>query len=304
MSAVIPALAPIFLLIVLGYGLRRAGFVPESFWPAAEKMTYYVFFPCLLATTMAGADLDLLAVLPMAAALLGGVLATVALLALVRPVWRVDGPGFTSIVQGGIRPNTYVGLAAADVLFGAEGLALAAIGIAVVVPLVNVVAVSALARFGDGAAGGLRATLRAIVTNPLILAVLLGLALNLTGLPLPPPVGPMAEVLGRAALPVGLLAVGAGLDLPAVGRAGRHVFLASAFKLVVTPGVTAALCLAFGVGGMPLAVAALYNGLPTSASSYVLARQMGGDATMMAGIITATTLAAMATLPLLLMLIG
>jgi hypothetical protein len=121
MSAVIPALAPIFLLIVLGFGLRRAAFVPEAFWPAAEKMTYYVFFPCLLATTMAGADLDLLAVLPMAAALVGGVLATVALLVAVRPAWRVDGPGFTSIVQGGIRPNTYVGLAAADVLFGSSG---------------------------------------------------------------------------------------------------------------------------------------------------------------------------------------
>jgi predicted permease len=304
MTAVIGALAPIFGLIVLGYAMRQGRFVPLEFWPAAEKVTYYVFFPALLVHSLGTAALDLEALLPMVGALAGGVLATGAIVLALRRAWGADGPAFTSIFQGAIRPNTYVGLAAAAGLYGEAGLTLAAIGIAVVVPLVNLMVVPVLARHGAGADPRLRAVALGIVTNPIIIAVALGLALQLLGLRLPPLLGPMVEILGRAALPVGLLAVGAGLDLKAARSAGRHVGLGTAAKLVAAPGLTALGCWLLGVDGLQLAIAVLYNALPTSASSYVLARQMGGDATLMAGIITVTTIAAALTLPLVVLLAG
>lgn len=307
MASIVPALVPIFLLIVLGYAMRRGRFVTVEFWAGAEKSTYYIFFPSLLFENLVTAELDIRAVLPMAAALAGGVLLTGLLLLALRPVWRpggtpVEGPAFTSIFQGAIRPNTYVGLAAAASLFGHSGLTLTAIGIAAVVPLVNVLAVIVLARHGAGSDPSLKGTLLGIVTNPIIVSVILGLAANAAGLPMPPVVGPTLHILGTTALPVGLLAAGAGLDLAAASRAGRHVGLAAAGKLILCPALTGALCLAFGVGGVALAVAVLYNALPSSASSYVLARQMGGDAALMAGIITATTIAAAVTIPLMLTL--
>ena len=296
------ALAPIFALIVLGYGLRRITFVPDSFWPAAEKSIYYLFFPCLLFSELATADIDLGALLPMGLAMMAAVVTMAALLIGLHRIWRLPGPPFSSVFQGGIRPNSYVGLAAAFGMFGQQGVALTAIGIAFVVPTVNVLAVAILVR--HGASGGVARldVVRGIVTNPLILAVVAGVLWNLTELPLPPVIDTMLEILGRASLPLGLLAVGAGLDLAAARHGRYRVGASSAVKLLAVPALTAAFCLAFGVTGMAATVAVLYNALPTSASSYVLARQMGGDATMMAGIITLTTLVAIVTIPLMLAL--
>lgn len=302
MSAIIEALAPIFLLIVLGYSLSRRRLVADAFWPAAETITYYLFFPCLLFHSLATADLDWPAVLPMAGALAGGILATYALLVLaVGPRRAGGGPALTSVVQGGIRANSYIALAAAANLYGDAGTALAAIAIAVVVPLVNLLSVAVLARHGNGGQAGIGPLIRGIVSNPLIAAVLGGIAWNAVGWPLPVVVEPLLQILGRAALPVGLLAVGAGLSLAAARRAWPQITVAAAAKLAVVPAVTLALCLAFGVDGLAAVIAVLYNANPTAASAFVLARQMGGDSPLMAGIITASTLAAAATVPLALL---
>ncbi len=308
MTELAAALVPTFAIIVLGALLRHRGFLPEVFWPGAERLTYYVLFPCLLAVSVADAELDPGALLPMAGALVFGVLGMAALLLASRPLLAVAGPAFSSIFQGVIRPNTFVGLAAAYGLFGPEGVTLIAIGIASVVPLVNVLCVAVLVRYGDtgraAVRNGVATTAIALATNPLIMAVGIGLALQLSGIGLPPLIGPVAEVLGRAALPVGLLAVGAGLDLRAVRRAGGLVGLGTVAKLLVTPGLTLLGCALLGVDGLQAAVAVLYNGLPTAASAYVLARQMGGDAVLMAGIITASTIAAAATMPLVVIVAG
>ena len=297
MMPVVEALTPIFALILLGWAMRAREFVPSALWPAAEKLTYYLFFPCLLIGSLAGADIDAAAVLPMAAALALGVIATTVLVLATRPAMTVSGPVFSSVLQGAIRPNTYVGLAAAYGLFGEEGVTLAAIGIAVVVPLVNILSVLALARFGDGADSTARGMAMGVFT------VIIGLILNATGLTLPMAVGPTVEILGRAALPVGLMAVGAGLDLKAAARSARWVTASVALKLAVAPALTLAACLALGVTGAQLVVAVLYNALPTASSAYILARQMGGDSTLMAGIITATTLCAGITIPAMLILL-
>lgn len=299
---VLDALAPVFLLILLGYLIRWRRFVADGFWSAAEKLTYYIFFPALLLESMVNADLRIGDLMPLIAALAGGPGITAVLLLATRRLWTVDGPAFSSLFQGAIRPNTYVGLAAAASLFGPQGVTLAAIGIATVIPLVNVLAVIVVQRFGAGQDASPKQIAIGIASNPLIVSVLAGLILNLAGFGLPPVLGPLLGILGDVSLPLGLLAVGAGLDFGAVRRGIGRVTAGSTLKLVLVPGVTAALCLAFGVGGMPAAVAILYNGLPTSASSYVLARQLGGDSPLMAGIITATTIAAAATIPSLMLI--
>jgi len=296
------ALAPIFALIILGYVLRRIRFVPYEFWPAAEKSIYYLFFPCLLINELAGAEIDLGALLPMGLAMVAAILvATIAMLVGHR-FWHLPGPVFSSVFQGGIRPNSYVGLAAAFTMFGQQGVALAAIGIAFVVPTVNILAVAVLVRQGTTGTVSNLAIARGIASNPLIIAVVAGVVINLSGFALPPVIGPMFEILGRASLPLGLIAVGAGLDLAAAHRGLYRVGVSSFIKLFAVPALTAAACLGFGVTGMEATIAVLYNALPVSASSYVLSRQMGGDATLMAGIITFTTLAAIVTIPIVITL--
>jgi malonate transporter len=303
MTTILIALVPVFLLIVLGWGFRHFAFVPASFWPPAEKLTYYVFFPALLFINCARAPLSGGEVGTLA---LGMGLATslVAGLALIwKPLLKIEGPAFSSLFQGTIRPNTYVGLAAAVALYGKSGLALTAVCVAVVVPLVNLFAVFAMIRFAHPQWPGWAALIRPVLTNPLIAACLLGLAVNWLGIPLPPGIDRLLDILGGASLPIGLLAVGAGVDFEALRRAGGPVLAASFTKLLVLPLTTLGVLLALGAGGEARGVALLYAALPCSASSYVLARQMGGDSPLMANIISVQTIAAALSMPLLLILL-
>ncbi len=303
MLAIVLVTLPIFALIFLGAGLRRLGAFGEAFWRGAERLVYYVLFPPLLFTTLAGADFAALAAGELALAMIAGAGALMLALALLRPVLGVEGPAFTSLAQGALRQNTYIGFSAAVALFGPEGLAAAAIWVAAVTPIVNVYCIAALARHGSGARAGPGAVVRAVAKNPLILASAAGAAVNLAGLALPPVVDEVLAILARGALPLGLLAVGAGLDFAAVRRGGRALPLAVVLKLAVLPLFVFAAFQAFGIGGLGATVAILIAGLPTAPSSYILARQLGGDARLLAGIIAVQTALSMVTLPLMLTLL-
>ena len=310
MTPVIESLAPVFLLIVLGYALRRKRFLSEGFWEGADRLTYFVLFPALIIHTLARADLANLAISGMALALAVPVLLIAFALSLARPYFQSrghDGPAYTSLFQGAIRPNTFVGLAAAAALYGEAGLTLAAVAVVVLTPLVNLLSASTLARHAVNEYAGARAQILLIVTNPLILASLAGIGLNLGGVGLPGIAAPLFDTLGRAALTLGLLSVGAGL-FPMAGRSDEGSPLSAlgiscTAKLVLLPVLTAAFLHLFGVQGMTAAVAILFAALPTSATAYVMARQLGGDHSLMARIITVETLAATCTLPAALILL-
>lgn len=300
MHAILSALLPTFALIVVGYVLRERRFLPDSFWPGAEKLTYFITFPALLFSNTAKADLGSLPLLGIATAMLGTIAICTVLILVARPVLKVSAPTFSSLVQGAIRPNTYIGLAVAAALLGTHGLTVTALCVALVVPTVNVISVLACAHLGENdRKPGVLSLLRDVAKNPLLMACVLGSLFNVLGIGLPPIIGPFLEVLGRAALPIGLLAVGAGLDLSAARRAGFPVGVSSVGKLVLSPAIAAGLCLMLGLPDIELAAVVLYAALPCSASAYVLARLMGGDAQMMASIITVHTLLAIITMPVI-----
>lgn len=303
MVGIAAALAPVFIVILTGFVLKRRRLVPDAFWQPAEQVTFYLFFPSLLVTNIAAAELGSLAVVPMLAAVLLAIAVVVAGCYAVRPLLRLSGPSFTSLLQSSVRPNVYVALAAAAALYGHPGVTLMSLCLAAVIPTVNVISVIVLVRYGSAAAAGpgqWRRLAIPVLSNPLILACLLGLTLNAAGIRLPPPIGPTLEILARASLPIGLLAVGAGIELGAIRAATAAVGTASALKLLALPLLTLLLCLVIGVDGVARAVAALSASVPVSASAYIMARQMGGDRAVMAGAITATTVLAALTMPLVL----
>ncbi len=303
MLAVLGAMVPIFALIVVGLLLRRYGPYGDGFWLPAERLNYFFLFPALLFMSLATVEIAEVELLPMAMAMAGAVVLMSAATYGVPRLMPIQDPSFAALFQGAIRVNTYVAIAVAAALYDSAGLTLVSAGVAVVIPLVNVLSVLVLSRHGTGAVGRGPGALRQIARNPIILACLAGIVLNLVGLDLPGVVARFLEIVGRAALPLGLLSVGAGLDLGAARGAGRAVGVATLLKLLALPFLTAVLCLILGVHGMTAAVAILFNGCPSSASSYILTRQLGGDHRLMAGIITVQTLAGMVTLPLLLVLI-
>jgi hypothetical protein len=304
MLPIVLAILPIFILIFLGTGLRRSGVLGEGFWRGAERLVYFVLFPPLLFTTLAGADFTALAAGELALAMVAGAGALMVLLSASRPLLGIDGPAFTSLAQGALRQNTYIGFSAAFALYGTDGLAAAAIWVAAVTPIVNVYCIGLLMRHGTAAEPGARAVTLAVLKNPIILASVAGAGVNLAGLALPSVADEVLAILARGALPLGLLAVGAGLDFAAVRKGGRALPLAVVAKLAVLPLFVLVSLQAFAVTGLGATVALLIAGLPTAPTSYILARQLGGDARLLAGIITVQTACAMVTLPLVLTLFG
>lgn len=286
-------LFPDFFLIVLGLLLRRRMQLGDHFWNGLERLVYFILFPALLLNSISRARLDWSTMGPLVA---GGVLAMGAGMLLMLPLrWQAKRHewSFASFFQCGFRFNTYIGLAAAGLLLGNEGVALLGMVVGVAVPVANLAAVWALARQGGGSIW------REIGRNPLIWATIGGLLLNTLGW-LPPK--PVQQVLGRladASIALGLLTVGAALRLNALHQrlrwaAGYTVLV----KLLLMPMVTIGLGLALGLQGEGLKVLVLFAALPTASSAYILAMRMGGDGASVAWLISSSTLGAMLTLPL------
>lgn len=307
MIQIVGALVPVFLVILIGYGLTRFRFATPDDWSHAERVVYFVLFPALIMSSIANADLSGLPILPFAATLILTLAITASLLSILRRTLGarlgLQGPAYSSVYQGSLRWNGFVALAAVAVIFGDKGVAVAALAIAIMVPILNVMSVIALTRHAGRDVPNIGNILKTIARNPLIISSLTGLALNITGIGLPDPLGTTASLIGRAALPIGLLAVGAGLDLKAVASNKGLVVLACSIKLILVPVLIAVLASLFGIEGMTRDILILCGTVPTASSAYVLARQLGGDHTLMAAIITGATLAAIVTMPLMLFLL-
>jgi predicted permease len=301
--SILGALVPIFIVIMSGYGFRRLRFPGDDFWPYVERFTYYVLFPCLLLQRTATASLDPQTVAPMAGALLAATLLMAGLLLLIRPWWSGGPAAFTSFFQGGIRFNTYVGLSAAYALFGEQGLTLAAVAIAVLIPFVNFLCVSVLVVFAKPGRSNWKSIVMEIVRNPLILACTAGIMLNISSIGLHQGVSDTLNIFGRASLPLGLLAVGAGLDVASVRSAGKIVMLSCLLKLLVLPVGMWTASQVLNVDTTATVIAVLFAALPGSASSYILARQLGGDSLLMASIVTVQIVFSMLTLPVVMALL-
>jgi len=307
MQLVIAALLPVFILIVLGIVLKRTLMRLETQWHGLEQLTYFVLFPMLLVQTLVKADLSNVPVAGVGGALmLATVLMALFCLAL-RPLlarFDIDGPAFTSIFQAATRFQTYVALSVSRNLYGTAGLALASVAIVAVVPLTNVLSVLVLAKYASPEKQSARAIAMNVVKNPLIWACIFGLLLNVTHLPLPKLWHEVADALGRSSLAIGLLVTGAGLHLEGLLRLNIAAAIGVFLKLILMPVLGIAMALWFGLTGQNLVIVAACSAIPASSSAYVLARQMGGDAPLLAQIITLQTILAAITMPIAIALVS
>ncbi|WP_074777738.1 AEC family transporter [Halopseudomonas bauzanensis] len=300
MTQLLASLWPLFALILGGYVLRRAGFPNAEFWPGAERINYFVLFPALLFSSLAGAPLNSPALARVA--LCVGVVLGVAWLGLIvlRRWLRWPAARFGVFVQSTLRFNTYIGLATVGALFGGEGLTLMALLLAITVPAVNILSVQALT---SGGSLNRRAQLLILLKNPLILACLLGVAANLSGLRLGGGMDNLLTLLAASSLPLGLLCVGAALQPQNLHGETRALLISTLVRLALMPLAAWLLVGLLGMPTMERVTLVLFFALPCAPTAYVLARQYGGDAHLMAGVITLQTLLAMLTLPVLLLLV-
>ncbi|HKM15196.1 MAG TPA: AEC family transporter [Marinospirillum sp.] len=302
MLSLVHALGPVFMVILIGALLKKIRFPSIEFWPQLERLVYYFLFPAMLATRLALADFSGVAVGRVLLAVFLLLIAMTLLLVILRRFISRSGPEFTSIYQGGIRFNTYVAIAASAELFGGLGLALAAVIMAVMIPLLNILCVFIFSLYAGEERMNARRTFITVIKNPLILGCLLGIFLNITGIGMPGWTQPVMEIISRAALPLGLLAVGVALNLEALRSASKALFYSNLAKLLIMPLVAVGISLLLKLEVQEQAMLVLFAAMPTATSAYILARQLGGDAPLMAAIVTAQTLVAMVTLPLVIYL--
>ena len=290
---------PLFALICLGFLLAWRRFPTADFWPAAERFNYFILFPALLVASLAGAPVRDPALLRLGGAAVAMLCLAAALMLLARWLWpRPVPPGrFGPALQGVIRFNTYLGLAVTAALAGPGGLERAAVVLAVAVPLVNLLSILALSGGGLAVAGR-------VLKNPLILACLLGLALAWSGVGLPYGSLRVLELMGQASLPLGLLCVGVALRPAALRRDVLAIGANSAVRLLAMPALAAWVGAVFGLGGTEALVLVIFAAIPTAPTAYVLTRQLGGDGTFMAGLVTAQTMAAVVSIPFVLEIFG
>jgi predicted permease len=288
---------PVFLLIAAGYIMKQRGFPGDGFWPGAEKINYFLLFPALLFSSLAQAPLSNPALPRVLVAVLASLgVCSVAMLA----AWRLRRwpPARCGVLaQGVLRFNTYLGLAVVGSLFGKPGLVLAAVIMAVYVPVVNVLSVLAF-RAGRGAS--LTSLLLPITRNPLILACVAGAAFNLCGLELKWGADKLLAFLSSTSLPLGLLSVGAALNLRELRGELAALMANSLVRLIGVPLVAALCAHLLALPRLESAILILFFALPTAPTSYVLARQMNGDSHLMAGIITLQTMLSAISLALVL----
>jgi malonate transporter len=302
---VISALLPVFLVIMLGYYLRRRALLDASAWRGLENLCYFVLFPVLLVKTLAVAAIGSAEIARFSSALLFAIVVMSALLLLAYPVlhryFGVSPAAFTSLVQGATRWHGFIALSIVCLLLGDAGVAYMAVTMAVIIPPLNIINVIVLAHYGD-AEGNLPQVFRKLLKNPFIIACAVGSFLNISGLGLTPLLYNVADIIGSGALGIGLLTVGAGIHLSGIRDHRGLVVFGALLRLVGMPALMFTGCLLFGVEGLPRTVAMLAAAVPTAAASFVLARQMGGDAPLMANLITLQVIGAVVTLPLVIWL--
>lgn len=304
--SIIAILAPIFGIIILGYILRRKNFPGQSFWQPTEQVTYYVFFPALLIHKISSAPLITGGFAKLIGASVTAVLCISFFLFIFRRFLKKDGPAFSSVFQGAVRFNTYIGLTIILQLYGSAGMLTAGVIMATLIPLVNVLSVYVLINYGRMrlSNSNSRPVIGNSARNPIVIACLVGILLNVSNTKPPDAITLFLEILGQAALPLGLLTVGGSLRFGAIKKTGQHIVGASLLKLVVMPVVMWFFCYLFKVPTSFTAIAMIFAALPGSALSFILSKQLGGDSRLMANITTVQTCLSIITLPILLSLIS
>lgn len=300
MITTLNAIAPIFLIILIGYILYRTAIIGEQVWSAIEHICFYLLLPFLIIRTLSRANLGSVPIidftLVIIVAILGMSASLILAYSLLRKQYPAGGPSFTSVFQGATRFHGFVALAIIGPLYGDEGVTLAAIALAIMVPLLNTISVIILSVYGHGAQSvEPQKILKQILKNPLIIACTVGLLFNLTGIP--DIVFNSVEIIGNGGLGLALLAVGAGMRPSQAARDKLLIFIGVFIRLIGMPVIVILMAWLVGLEGLPRTIAIIAGAVPTAASSYVMARKMGGNAELMSNIVTFQIISSFITLP-------
>ncbi len=302
---VVNTLAPVFLIIILGVLLQKISFLSPQLSRESNRLVYWVGLPCLLFNETATVSIASGSALRVSLVLVVGCFGCIILAYLISRLLHLSGSSEGAFVQAAFRGNlAYIGLpvvsyalsqapdtSAVASLSGEQLQSLAVLSFAPLVPLYNAMAVLVLVTGSHRSQPSPWLTLlRSIVTNPLLLACLLGLGWTATGLLFPPWLDNTCQTIGQMSLPLALLSIGVSLATTRVSGQVALSVLATLLKVAGAPLLGVLLANWMGLSAAERTIALLYLACPTAVASYIMAEQLGGDETLTSSTIVLSTL--------------
>lgn len=299
----VSAILPIILIVAVGYLLKRVGFVSPQTVTGGNKILFYGLLPALLFTNIYDisdlSEINLSFMVYAAACIVAAFLIGIPITALVTKEAKKRGP----LLQSVFRSNfALIGIPLAVSLFGEEGGAVASIISAVAIPIFNLLAVISLSIFSDDKKVNVKKIVKGIVTNPLIISVLSGVAVlavrsllvkfNLSfRLSDVTPLFKALDMMGQAATPLALILLGAQFEFSDVKGAKKEILFSVLMRNVLVPlTVLLIACLATSFRGANIATLIALFGTPVAVSSVPMAQETGADSKLAGQLVVFTTL--------------
>lgn len=286
-------LFPVFALILVGSLLKSRNVTTDRFLEVSDRLVYFIFFPALLFWKIGGAPSDLFGQTGLYKAVIGAVLTVYILSTACIILANIAHFKAGSFSQSCYRFNTYIGVAIVVNAFGENGVRQFGILIGIIIPIINVLAVSTLTWFsGQKKAMRRRAsqTIGALIRNPLILACLGGILYGQLINRFPVFIDNTLKLASYVTLPLALLSIGGALTLRSLKENLGLTLVAAGFKLLLLPLIGYGYLKWFQVAGLPFKVGMLFFCLPTSTALYVLSSQLDSDTRLASASIALSTI--------------
>ena len=298
-------ISPVFILIILGNLLRRIGVPDLSFWHVSDKLIYWVLIPALLFHHVSQITLSSTMLANYAVVILSGLFVVTTLSFIAGKLFGYTPQIWTSVMQGAARHNAFIALAIAGSLFGNKGLALGAIFMVILIPVINIVIVSAMTstlnqEVGNNSRPSIFDVLFELIKNPFILAIATGLVISFVDAERIIIIHETTGLLGSAALPIMLLSIGANIKIREISLTITPIIIANVLKLLVFPIVVFFVSKSMNLSLFETTIAVIFAAVPTAASSYSLAKQFGAETQLMTSIITIQVALSFITIPIIL----
>ncbi|HJD58354.1 MAG TPA: AEC family transporter [Rickettsia endosymbiont of Ceroptres masudai] len=310
MNEIFCSTLPIFLITLLGSIIKNKWLTSEEFWRGIEKLSYFVLFPAMLFNYVSTADLSVASIIKLVVALIISTILVSIGLIIYQKKYNIDKIQFTSIFQGSIRYNSYIFFGVSSPLLGPSGLSIVAVISSYMIIFTNILSVMIFAYYipnksvTNTISTSFVLMMKLIVRNPLIIASLVGFVFNYSNLELHLGLKKTLDSLSNAALAIGMLNVGAGLNFTIRRELLHNVMFTSFIKLVAFPLVSVIVLWLMSIEGIDRSVGILYSCLPCASTAYVLSRQLDGDPDSMASIITFTTFFSVVTISIIMYVMG
>lgn len=300
------ATVPVFLVMVIGYIIKNIKLVDEPFVKTLNSFNYKVTLPVLLFKDIAESDFFEVWDTGYVMFCFFTTLFSIVFIWLITSKLFREKDLIGEFVQAAYRSSAAVlGIAFIQNIYGNAGMApLMIIG---TVPLYNVAAVLVLSFTGPGSSGlssnTLKKSLKDIITNPIILGILLGMAVSVLRIQFPVIISKTMGNISVLATPLALLGLGAGFEGKKALAKIKPTLICSFIKLLLLPALCLPLAIAFGFRAEKLVALLIMLGSPTTVSCYIMAKNMGHDGVLTSSVVVTTTFLSSITLTLFLYLL-